>query len=127
MRVRAAYTQWAAGQGFFHSGWIRAEEPRGPEVVHVFDCGAHWAFCAALDREIDQFRERHDHIDLLFISHFHLDHVSGLEGLLAGRPARRIVAPLLEPEERLLAFALALDHGLVRMTGQLGTLALSQT
>jgi len=49
---------------------------------------------------------------LLFVSHFHIDHVSGLERLLAERPARRIVAPILPPEDRLLAFSLALGDGL---------------
>lgn len=112
MKIRKAYTQWAVGEGFFHSGWTSVDERKDLAVVHVFDCGAQRKFQAAPEREITEFRLRHKHLDLLFISHFHFDHVSGLERLLSGQPARHIIAPLLPPEQRILVLAQALSDGL---------------
>lgn len=97
-------TQWASGQGFFHSGTVRLGDR---SVLYVYDCGS--LDRVALTREISIFRDRHgDEIDLLFLSHFHADHVNGLPDLLAGTRVHTAVIPLVPIAERLFVFARAL-------------------
>lgn len=91
-------TQWSVGQGFFHSGEV---ETLGTSVLYVFDCGSFDG--DALDREIDEFLNRHrdQQIDMLFVSHFHYDHVSGLPRLLREASVKAVIIPVIEPIERL--------------------------
>jgi hypothetical protein len=96
-------TQWAGGQGFFHSGYVGIGDH---EVLYVYDCGSLQP--ASLTREIAEFRTRYgDVIDLLFVSHFHADHVNGLPQLLANATVRTAVVPLVSTAERLYVFAQA--------------------
>lgn len=93
-------TQWAVGQGFFHSGEVRYSEN---EVMYVYDCGS--LNDGALNREIDRFIDRYRgrRIDMLFVSHYHHDHVSGLPRLLKEVGARSVVIPVIPAIERLIA------------------------
>lgn len=94
-----ARTQWAVGQGFFHSGKVWG---LGSDVLHVYDCGS--LNDAALEREIDLFFERHGkHVDLLFVSHYHYDHVSGFPKLLTEATVDTVIIPVIAPIERLVA------------------------
>lgn len=92
-------TQWAVGQGFFHSGEVWG---LGNDLLHVYDCGS--LDDAALDREIELFFTRHGrHIDMLFVSHYHYDHVSGLPNLLKNAKVDTVIIPVIAPIERLVA------------------------
>ncbi|MGO1315998.1 MAG: MBL fold metallo-hydrolase [Cellulomonadaceae bacterium] len=105
--VHYARTQWASGQGFFHSGTVQLGDR---SAIYVFDCGS--LNPPSLDREIATFRARHgDTIDLLFLSHFHDDHVNGVPALLDGATVRSIVIPLVPAWERLYVFAQAVASG----------------
>ncbi|WP_146000568.1 MBL fold metallo-hydrolase [Brevibacterium ihuae] len=115
-RLLVNYTQWAVGAGFFHSQdfYVGIRDDVSSEltpVLHViYDCGTHRAR-AVIEREVDEYVRRHGKdLDLLFISHFDRDHISGLPILQQkGVKAKRVVAPLLDPDERLLAFAKAIS------------------
>jgi hypothetical protein len=79
-------------------------------VLYVYDCGSFDA--TSLTREINQFRDRDRAcIDLLFISHFHFDHVSGLPELLAVKDVDTIILPSVSVIERLFVLAQALRTG----------------
>ncbi len=52
------------------------------------------------------------HLDLVLLTHFHADHVGGLEGALHGRDARQVlVSPLAEPAENVAAVRRATAAG----------------
>ena len=84
----AVVRQEPVGHGCFHTGVLGASRPL---FLWVYDCGS-WTKKGSLQKSIDQFEQRCGKnasrdvdIDLLFISHFDADHVSGL-GMLLGLP-----------------------------------------
>ena len=103
--IEYARTQWAGGQGFFHSGTVTAG---GGGALYVYDCGS--LSPTTLSREIQEFQKRHGRvIDLLFLSHFHADHVNGLPELLRLTAVRTAVIPLVPTAERLYVLGSALS------------------
>ncbi|MCD2168296.1 hypothetical protein LPW41_01145 [Microbacterium sp. JC 701] len=103
-------TQWAVGNGFFHSGQVATP---ATAINYVYDCGAldRTANQASLRREVLVSTERENSIQLLFISHFDFDHVSGLPTLAATATIDRFFIPLVPAGERLLSFAANLTAG----------------
>ena len=102
--------QYPVGQGFFHAGKFGSSEWAHDVFSYVYDCGAMEKYKAARAREIKHYlHDAHGKdIDLLFISHVHADHVSGLPQLLdgsSGIKARTIVLPYTTAAERLFVFA----------------------
>lgn len=105
-------TQWAVGNGFFHSGTIGSEANM---LTYVYDCGAlnKTHNQAALAREIEEFADRNPRVDVCFISHFDFDHVSGISRLSSSSSVSRFVIPLLPVRQRLFALARQLGQGLL--------------
>lgn len=97
-------TQFPVGEGSFHAGHVRTCTG---SVTYVYDCGAQPTYRPDLGREINEFKQclQGKQIDLLFLSHAHIDHVNGARLLAAGTTIDTVVMPLLEPTERLMAFA----------------------
>lgn len=97
-------TQWAVGNGFFHSGRISNDSD---SITYVYDCGALSARRSqdALKREIETFSGRANSVDLMFISHYDYDHVSGVANLASRLPITRFILPLIPDAERLFYFA----------------------
>lgn len=93
--------QHPVGHGFFHSSTIRSEFRRFDYIV---DCGG---VSSAVARQIQAFKEGRDDrsLDLLMISHFHADHVSGLDSLLSDLRVMALAVPYLSPEAKLLCLA----------------------
>lgn len=115
-RLQVNYTQWAVGAGFFHSQEFSVDDSHGAvdSIFHViYDCGTHRTK-SVMERELDEYIWRHGKcVDVLFISHFDKDHVSGLPAIKAkGIHVKRVVAPLLDPIERLRIFARTLSSNL---------------
>lgn len=87
-----------------HSGVLGEADGAKGLAVWIYDCGT-VSSKATLSRELDVLRDRHgSHVDLLYLSHFHEDHVNGLSNLKQGFSVDRAFIPLLDPWERLLAF-----------------------
>lgn len=109
MHLHHVRVQHPVGQGFFHTGTV--EDSSGGELKYVVDCGAMARYAAARDREVDQIIRSWANtkpIDFLFVSHAHADHINGIPRLLdvdSGLRVDTIVLPLLDEEERLIAFA----------------------
>ncbi len=84
------------GQGLFCSGRLNS-------FAFVYDCGVgdnspRAYLNGALTAFFDELKEHK--IDLLVLSHFHADHVSGLEVLMNGAKVGYVVLPYLTPSER---------------------------
>ena len=88
------------GQGAFYSEVFSIDDRE--EFTVVYDCGTE-SDGASLDHEIDSFVKglKNSKIDLLFISHFHKDHINGLPKLASMAKIKKTVIPML-PSEVLL-------------------------
>ncbi|MDA5107869.1 MBL fold metallo-hydrolase [Brevibacillus thermoruber] len=82
------------GQGLFYSANING-------TVVVYDCGADKQNFKNLNNAINNFKKSLKRIDLLVLSHFHEDHVSGLDKLLDGVDLDTVIIPYLTPLDRL--------------------------
>jgi hypothetical protein len=101
----AVVRQEPVGHGCFHTGALGTSRP---VFRWVYDCGS-WTRKAALEKQIEDLEQRcrpddarETDIDILFISHLHADHISGLGKLLglAGEPRLRVhtaVVPYVSP------------------------------
>jgi hypothetical protein len=111
VKLAVSRTQWAVGNGFFHSGQVAT---RADATNYVYDCGAldRTLNQASLRREVGASVARTSHIHLLFLSHFDFDHVSGLPALTAGATVGRFFIPMVPVLERLMTLAGNLSGGL---------------
>lgn len=83
------------GQGAFYTEVFKQDDDTLFTIV--YDCGTE-IDSSILEAQINEFKKRITQIDLLFISHFHRDHINGLDKLLAGIPVVKTVIPML-PEK----------------------------
>ncbi len=97
----------AVGQGLFATGSIYKEEDSEPRFLWVYDCGTSSSpklvtnEIATLARRLGSRR----HIDLLILSHFDHDHISGVCELIEGFKIGTLMLPYLSLSQRLvLAF-----------------------
>jgi Metallo-beta-lactamase superfamily len=88
--------QHPVGHGGFHTATVHLPNKK---LHYVFDCGSIQR--NALCRQIADYGQNPSAIDVLFVSHFHKDHINGLDTFLAiAGPVENAVIPYLEPEDR---------------------------
>lgn len=88
----------AVGQGLFCSEMVEDVTSNFKHTV-VYDCGTE-SQDNYLQSEIDDFVKllgAQPQIDILFLSHLHMDHVSGIYRLMQKCRVRRVVLPRLNP------------------------------
>ncbi|GEA92033.1 MBL fold metallo-hydrolase [Leuconostoc mesenteroides] len=93
------FTFWPVGQGLFYTGIIG-------DFVFVYDVGTKNKK-EFLENQIDSFSDNllkitHDNsrakIDVLFLSHYDIDHISGIKMLISKQfQIKKIIAPLITP------------------------------
>lgn len=99
--IHSHHTQWAVGQGFFRTGHVNAADIT---VDYAYDCGSFDR--SARNREIATFAaSRTRPLDVVYLSHFHADHVNGVPELFRRVGVERFVIPFVPPVERLIIFA----------------------
>lgn len=94
------WIQHPVGHGGFHTGYARTDEE--PAFHWVFDCGARGQkfMGKALKRELSSWMATTPkEVDWLFISHFDLDHVRGLDDLLTAKTMRGVMLPYVNEHE----------------------------
>ena len=87
----------SVGQGAFYTETFHGDD--GSSFVVVYDCGTETAendLNKNLDDQIDLFAASYPVIDILFISHFHADHISGLKHLFTKCKVKKTVIPMLD-------------------------------
>ena len=82
MAIRLERTIWPVGHGAFYTEQFK-DENNSVLFTAVYDCGSEQL--KTLKKCIDEFLSKNemDHIDALFISHFHYDHVNAVGYLLS--------------------------------------------
>src|ERR1035441_281063 len=87
MNVCFQYDFHALGPGLFASGCLYQANPRQPRFIWVYDCGCmptvppmDWT---AKMNQLALFTRGKERIDLLTLSHFDNDHITGVTALLA--------------------------------------------
>lgn len=103
------------GQGAFYAEKIVAEG--GQQYNIVYDCGSE-TLMPFNDRKGDRLKKyinstfsQGEVIDLLFLSHFHADHINGLNFLKDRCRIKRVILPLLDDEVKIIAKISAFVQG----------------
>jgi len=106
MLIPLTRIQAAVGQGGLHYGRIGDDEG----TSWMYDCGSYSRRCY-VDREVDYLRSlsppgqgSRPTLDVLYLSHFHEDHVNRLALIAASFDVKRVVIPRTSALERLHVF-----------------------
>ena len=97
---------WNVGQGLFSSG--RIQMGNAPAFHWVYDCGTN-SSPKLIQNAIQKYNQQENNadIDLLVLSHFDKDHISGVKELLKnGRKIKRWVVPYYPLWQRLVIASL---------------------
>jgi Metallo-beta-lactamase superfamily len=87
------------GQGAFYS---ERHIFNGTEFTVVYDCGSTTLKKQKFEKKIKSTFPKTHPIDILFISHFHADHINGIEVLKKHCTIKRVVLPLLDADAKTL-------------------------
>ncbi len=107
--VNGTFTYHRVGQGLFFSGKVKFNSA---EFNFVYDCGSESfkQIKSRIDNFIGTLPENNEYkkksLNLLIISHFHADHVNGLDYLLDKVKVDTVIIPYISPKE-LLLYAMA--------------------
>lgn len=100
------------GQGLFSTGWLGRWPLAAPGFHWVYDCGSSSKkrllqdALGTYEAEMRRLHNPRPRLDLVVISHFDKDHISGLVSLLRRFSVRTLVLPYLPLDTRLeVAFA----------------------
>lgn len=100
------YRYHAVGQGLFTSGALIKQGHLGPRFRWVYDCGTSSSQQLIVD-EIDRMPWLHgrpnSRLDMVVISHFDADHISGLVELVGRFPIGTLLLPYASLAARLIA------------------------
>lgn len=89
------------GQGAFYT---EVHKHNGQTFTIVYDCGSgiyNWTPHVVKNEIINSFKKNHV-IDVLFISHFHADHINGIEFLKSYCKIKSVVIPVLSSQAIVL-------------------------
>lgn len=95
------------GQGLFYSGIFTHRN--GEQFSIVYDCGSDSTPDVYLEKQVDEFVHRlvdkdEKKLDILFVSHFHRDHINRISYLLnKTNGAKYAILPYLNEDEMFLA------------------------
>ena len=94
--IKMIRTFHPVGHGAFYTEKFQIND--GKKLNFVYDCGSKSK--KRIENEIDITFDENETIDLLAISHFHNDHINGLEHLLKRCNVKNIILPLLHEEQK---------------------------
>lgn len=98
-KIKFKFTFHNVGQGLFYSGKVE-------NFNFIYDCGTEKNYRNYMDKEIDRYVKNElgskKLLDLLILSHFHEDHISGLDRLLNQVNVDTVIIPYLTPVERIV-------------------------
>ena len=86
------------GQGAFYTE--RHKISNGKDFTIVYDCGSFQL--TNLKNRIKSAFQKGEEIDILFISHFHVDHINGIKELKNRCKIKRVILPLLDDKTKYI-------------------------
>lgn len=110
IRLKAQYVFHPVGQGLFASGSLSTLPPKSPKYHWVYDCGS-VSGKLLVERELTRLERlmaeprlpsSRQVIDLVVISHFDADHISGMVELLKLFDVRDLLLPYVPLHMRLI-------------------------
>ena len=109
-RLEFHYHFFPVGQGLFSFGWLRRWEDRPPSrrLLWVYDCGTSSSpgLVKNAIEALAAWTRQSNHIDLLVLSHFDRDHISGVCDLIRRFRIGTLLLPYMHLARRLMvAFA----------------------
>ena len=93
------------GQGAFYTEIFEDKN----KLCSIYDCGS--TAKKSINCAIDCFSSEIKSIDILFISHFHSDHINGIEHLLKCCAVKKMILPLLTEESIAISLVAHLLRG----------------
>ncbi len=87
------------GQGAFYT---ERHTFKGAEFTVVYDCGSTTLNGQKLERKIKSTFPKNHSIDILFISHFHADHINGIDILAKHCKIKKVVLPQIDDAAKIL-------------------------
>ena len=103
-------TFFNVGQGLFHYGSIASGADR---ANYIYDCGASRRsrlLNTCIDECVEMIPGNEKVLDVLILSHFHWDHISGLRRLLSRLTRiKKVIMPYFTPAERAFFMATTMD------------------
>lgn len=100
MSITVKRVFYPVGQGAFYSE--RFYDENNNIYNMIYDCGTLFRNNDFLLNNIIEQELKNVEIDCLYISHFHKDHISGIENLIQKNKIKRILVPYLSIEEILV-------------------------
>lgn len=91
LNIKMTRTIHPVGQGAFYSETFSNEDNHALFTA-VYDCGGKYD---AVIREIKNWRV--SAVDILFISHFHCDHINGIKDLIKNKAVKKVFFPHISP------------------------------
>ncbi|MCP5523729.1 MAG: hypothetical protein H7A46_19505 [Verrucomicrobiales bacterium] len=101
---RFSYHFYPVGQGLFATGSVRRREERTSRLLWVYDCGtsSSQSLIGAGIERLEGWAGVRQRIDLLVLSHFDHDHISGVCRLLRHFTIGTLMLPYMSLAQRLL-------------------------
>lgn len=98
---------YPVGQGAFYKESFYEDNCKDGKSIFtiVYDCGSTKNDVDSIDNIIEQNIEEHSDIDILFISHFHEDHINGIRKLKEWCNIKNVVMPFLDEQDKNILLA----------------------
>ncbi len=120
IEIATRYCFHPVGQGIFSSGRLEVVPSAGSPFWWVYDCGSVKGQQALVTAELDRLQQfvsgsappaGRPTLDVVFVSHFDWDHVSGLVELLTRFGVDTLVLPFIPLWQRLVVAVTSSDYG----------------
>lgn len=102
-QLRCRFDFHPVGQGLFYSGVVNMHNNINNELAFVYDCGS--MSTKKLHEPIASLCKQTKQLKFVIISHFHEDHINGIQELSSNLTIDTAILPYLHPAERLLTAA----------------------
>lgn len=120
IEITTRYCFHPVGQGIFSSGRLEVVHSKGRPFWWVYDCGTVKGRQALVTAELSHLQQLvsgsppttgRPRLDMVFVSHFDWDHVSGLVELLTVFDVDTLVLPFIPLWQRLVVAVTSSDYG----------------
>ena len=93
-------TFYPVGQGAFYIEEFELYD--GSTFTIVYDCGSTTLKIREIEKEIERVFPKGHQIDFLFISHFHADHINGINKLRKHCRIKEVIMPLINDKTEII-------------------------